>query len=142
MDGGSMISLAYFSSAARGVDVADLGLILQQSQRNNARAGVTGLLCHYDGSFLQFLEGEPEAVDTVLERISADPRHQQILIVHRQPITARAFADWSMGLVEMAGLSEADQAFCTALRDLQIASSAPHRDAIEPLLLSFKSWLR
>jgi hypothetical protein len=137
-----MICLAYYSSATQAFETASLGPVLETSQRNNTRAGVTGLLCHYDGSFLQFLEGEPEAVTETFSRISADPRHRQVLVVYRQPITARAFADWSMSLVDIERLGPAEQAFCTALQEIEIKGDAAHREAIEPFLKSFKSWLR
>src|ERR1700745_2426162 len=115
-----ILCLAYYSPAAPAFGPDALGPLLDQSQRRNAGNGVTGLLCHYDGSFLQFLEGEPAAVDETFKRISADPRHCVLLVVHREPIAERAFANWSMSLVELDRLAAEEQAFCTALREVEI----------------------
>lgn len=137
-----MICLAYFSSAAAPMDAAALGALLDRSRRNNAAAAVTGLLCHYDGSFLQFLEGPQEAVLPRFDVIRADPRHRDVLEVHRAPIAARAFAVWSMGLVNPSALGVAESAFCRRLGDIAISASAEHRDTIQPFLDIFRAWLR
>lgn len=136
-----MICLGYFSSAPESLSSQELGVILEQSRRNNQARGVTGLLCHYDGSFLQFLEGPEEVVLPAYERIAQDPRHTGLIEICRQPIEARAFADWSMGVVDVARMGPAEQAFCKSLRDIQITAPAAHREAIEPFLDAFRSWM-
>lgn len=136
-----MICLAYLSSAAVPLDSAELSDVLAVSQRNNARDRVTGLLCHYDGSFLQFLEGGADDVNRTFSRICADPRHRGMIEVYRKPIGARAFGDWSMGVVKPERMDAAQQAFCTGLREVEIAA-AGHREALEPFLDSFRAWIR
>lgn len=73
--------------------------ILAVSQRNNARAGVTGALIFNNGFFGQVLEGPEEAVDATFERIQADPRHRDVTVLGVKPVVERAFGDWSMGFV-------------------------------------------
>lgn len=137
-----MISVVYFSSAAAPMRAGDLDAILDVSQENNAAAGVTGLLCHYDGSFLQFLEGEAPAVQRTFDRIAQDVRHHAILKVHEAPIQTRAFAHWSMGLVHAGVDDQAGGAFRQNLRDIQIPPQAEQRAALEGFLNAFRAWMR
>ena len=70
--------------------------ILAESQRNNARDGLTGALAAHDGHYVQVLEGAPAALDNLLRRLATDPRHRDIEIYGRMPIAARRFDGWSM----------------------------------------------
>jgi hypothetical protein len=70
--------------------------ILAVSQRNNERDSLTGALAVNDGWFLQAIEGPPSAIDSLLRRLAADPRHRNIEILDRRPIDQRRFAAWSM----------------------------------------------
>jgi hypothetical protein len=124
------------------MSAADLSAIVEAARRNNTAREITGMLCHYDGSFLQFLEGEEDVVDEVFSKIKGDPRHRQILEVDRRPIEARLFPDWSMAVVRPGEISPAQQAFCTGLRELEIGADAPHRSAIEGFLTAFRTWMR
>lgn len=137
-----MICLAYLSSAPTPPSQGELDEILAVSRRNNTRDGVTGLLCHYDGSFLQFLEGEADVVDAAFRRIQGDPRHAGLIEVYRGAIESRAFGEWSMGVVRPDRTGEAERAFATGLRGVEIAGSAKHRDALQPFLDTFRAWMR
>lgn len=70
--------------------------ILAVSQRNNDRDHLTGALAINDGWFLQVIEGPKDALDRLLKRLDADPRHKAVEILQRQPITDRLFDAWSM----------------------------------------------
>ena len=70
--------------------------ILAQSVRNNRADGITGALTFTPGRYAQILEGEDQALDTLLRKISADPRHCDMLILDRIPIEHRLFSEWSM----------------------------------------------
>ncbi|MEW5687156.1 MAG: BLUF domain-containing protein [Pseudomonadota bacterium] len=137
-----MLSLAYFSSAVGPLTPDALGQLLTAAQDNNRRLEVTGLLCHYDGSFLQFLEGPDEAVLSLYERIARDARHRDLLVVRRAPITRRAFPDWTMALVSPREVTDAQRAFARGLRDLEIDADAEDRAALRGLLDAFRAWLR
>ena len=136
-----MICLAYLSSASGALSAGEVNDILAVSRDNNARDGITGLLCHYDGSFLQFLEGEPETVGRTFARIGRDPRHGGLIEVYRKSISERAFGAWTMGVVKPDQIDAAQRAFCTGLRGVQIAA-AGHSTALQPFLDAFRAWLR
>jgi len=91
-----MLQITYISTARPELPATAIDEILAASRRNNAAAGVTGLLL-YDGyRFLQALEGEAAAVTKVYERIKADPRHRAIVLLSSREISERAFGDWAM----------------------------------------------
>ncbi|MBD2755248.1 BLUF domain-containing protein [Spirosoma validum] len=89
--------IVYFSSSVGQFQEEDLDTILQQSRRNNARLGVTGMLLYVRGSIIQVLEGEKETIEALYKRIEHDERHTNVSIGINRPIAQRLFADWSMG---------------------------------------------
>lgn len=96
----TLYSLAYFSrnaiSEAGGDLVREIDRILAVARDNNRRQGVTGALLFSDGCFAQVLEGPLAAVEQVFETIQCDPRHRDVTVLSFEPITERAFANWSM----------------------------------------------
>ena len=92
-----LIQLTYASRTARALLPDDLKSILMSSQRNNMRVGVTGALCLTNGIFLQQLEGDSNAVNTLYHRILGDTRHRDPAILDFSEIPCRKFAQWSMG---------------------------------------------
>ena len=118
-----LFALLYRSRAVRALDERDLLPVLTTSLRNNARAGVTGLLLYgpaeappptdddaplssvvvpFDGPgvFVQWLEGPKAAVRETFERISADPRHTDVHMLGDGLIRRerRLFPSWAMAL--------------------------------------------
>jgi Sensors of blue-light using FAD len=89
--------LAYISSAAPTLTETDIQLILEQSRRNNKSQRITGHLQCRGGYFFQVLEGSKEASDELLEKLHGDPRHADLRVLYREPMTRRNFANWSMG---------------------------------------------
>lgn len=102
-----MLQIAYISTAKGIVDQALLDSILAVSRRNNAVAGISGLLVSGGRRFLQVLEGPDQAVLTTYARIQADPRHRSFVLVTCQGVAERAFGDWSMAYRE-GGIQVAD----------------------------------
>ena len=92
-----LIQLTYASRTSKTLVPEDLKSILASSQRNNARVGVTGALCMTNGIFLQQLEGDRSAVNSLYHRILLDPRHRDPAILDFAEIPARKFTQWSMG---------------------------------------------
>lgn len=137
-----MICMAYLSSATTPPTAEVLESILTASRRNNAARGVTGMLCHYDGSYLQFLEGEAANVDAVFEVIATDDRHTGLVRLFSQPVQARLFPDWSMALARPNQLDPEQRAFTKGLRQLEVAATPAHARLVEPFLASFRAWMR
>jgi len=94
-----LIQLIYASRSARVLGPADIKDILGASQRNNTRAGITGALCLNNGIFLQLLEGDRTAVNSLYHRLLKDGRHRDTAILDLSEIPHRRFTGWSMGLI-------------------------------------------
>ena len=137
-----LICIAYLSSSKVVPDAQALEAIVSTSQKNNAARGVTGMLCHYDGSYLQFLEGEPQQLLSLYEVIRGDPRHMGIVEVFREPITERMFPDWTMALAKPEEIGAEHRAFCRSLRALELVVGPEHRKDLEPFLACFRDWMR
>ncbi len=73
--------------------------ILVSSRRNNAPAGVGGVLMFNNGCFLQVLEGPFAAVSATFERIQRDEGHDEVIVLEAGYPEERRFADWSMAFV-------------------------------------------
>jgi len=91
-----MRQLLYVSHASDDLSPGQLDDILTVSRTGNALLGITGLLLHIEGGFLQILEGEERAVRELYVRIAIDPRHRnpRLLLDREWP---RAFGGWDMG---------------------------------------------
>jgi hypothetical protein len=102
-----LVRLMYASRAAQPADHDALLAIVRQSKGNNPAQGITGLLCFSDGIFIQALEGGRGAINRLYNRIAADPRHTDVVLLSYEEIGERRFAGWAMGQVNMSRLNPA-----------------------------------
>jgi len=100
-----LVRLLYASRAATGMDTEEMHAILRQSRTANPAHGITGVLCHSEGIFLQVLEGGRGPVNRLYSRIVADPRHRDVELMLYQEMSERRFAGWAMGQVDLARLN-------------------------------------
>ena len=96
----SLYSLVYSSRESAPMSREELLALLAQSRPKNQRRGITGLLVHKAGHFLQVLEGPKDEIESLMEVIARDPRHQDISILTRDVIGERRFGNWSMALAD------------------------------------------
>jgi hypothetical protein len=95
----------YASRAADSVDQEALLAILRKSKAENTANGITGVLCFSGGIFLQLLEGGRQQVNALYNRIAADKRHRDVVLLSYEEIGERRFAGWSMGQVNLSRLN-------------------------------------
>ena len=89
--------LVYGSTATGRTDnLMNLAAILSESQRNNARDGLTGALAAHEGRYIQVIEGASDVLDGLLRRLALDNRHRDIVVFGRERIEQRSFSDWGM----------------------------------------------
>jgi hypothetical protein len=94
------VSLSYASRSLIPAGGPEIAALIDACLRNNARLGVTGAL-YFDGrQFFQVLEGDEAVVACLFDDIRKDPRHTDVKIVTRGPIAQRAFAGWTMKIVD------------------------------------------
>jgi len=95
-----LLRLVYSSCATRAFDAPELVELLNGARTNNERLAVSGMLLYAAPTFLQVLEGDPEVVENLYDKIEADERHDGTRILLREEVEERDFADWSMGFVQ------------------------------------------
>lgn len=107
-----MIHIVYMSRAVRPLTDQDLQDLLSQCRRDNAQHEVTGVLFYSHGNIAQLIEGDPETLESLFEKISRDGRHSHVTKLIDKPINVRSFSDWSMAFhpIEATGF-EALQGF-------------------------------
>ena len=89
--------MVYESTATDATETQqNLPAILAVSQRNNERDGLTGALAAHRDRYVQVVEGPAQALDSLLRRLEADPRHRDIILLDRISISERLFSGWSM----------------------------------------------
>lgn len=106
----ALIRLVYRSESCISHDDGPaLDAIFRVSVRNNSRDRITGALALPDGKFVQTIEGDPLVVNSLLERLRADSRHTNLMVLGNWPISARLFGGWAMARPDPEPLAE--QAF-------------------------------
>lgn len=105
-----LIHIIYSSAAHVDFNQGQLLDLLASARSKNTGLGITGMLLHIEGSFLQVIEGPDCDIDSLFETISADPRHDNITTIIRESIPRRSFTDWSMGFADVtrADFEDAD----------------------------------
>lgn len=99
-----MIRLLYVSTSRTAADVLanNLSGILESSKRNNKPLGITGILLHGGGMYMQVLEGPDHQVFSKYLEIIGDKRHTDCQIILITTTEERAFSDWAMAVLEIS----------------------------------------
>lgn len=126
-----MRTLAYLSRAGGDFDARALGDLLDDARSFNAEHGVTGVLLHAHGMFLQMLEGEPVAIDEVMRRIRKSGKHDNLIVICDETIVARLFPAWAMGWPGNVIGATAVQAVLGAATPLPAGATPEQRDMLK-----------
>lgn len=92
-----LIHIVYVSSSSGRLSEEELEEFLSEIRRRNQQLEVTGLLLYNDGFFIQVIEGAQDTIENLFQVIKKDRRHSNIVKLLEEPISSRAFPDWSMG---------------------------------------------
>ena len=98
----SLHCLVYVSLANQEMSDAHLESMLAKARKKNDKLSITGMLLYRDGFFMQALEGELEAIESLFDVIKQDARHRDVLLIYKKPIKQRGFPDWTMGFNKIA----------------------------------------
>jgi hypothetical protein len=95
-----LFQTTYCSRAAADIDDAAVERILAAAHERNPRLGITGLLVFGGGLFFQWLEGPRDAVETLMDMIRGDGRHDSVVTLSEtEEVRERLFPTWDMELV-------------------------------------------
>jgi hypothetical protein len=108
-----------------------LDAILEVSRHNNALEGLSGLLWADGTSFLQVLEGDDQAVSSLIDRLIKDPRHRDMVPLVDRKIETREFGYWAMA---MPHRGESGEEFKHRVHGLVAGKSDDVRGPVDALL--------
>lgn len=93
-----MESVLYISTSRLDPSTASsvVEALTADSIARNAERDLTGALIFTGTHFVQILEGQPAAIETLLRSLRADDRHDELTIIERTPLSARRFSGWRM----------------------------------------------
>ena len=101
-----MIQLLNASTAVTPFAPDALRALVVRARAYNARIGVTGMLLHIDGSFLQVLEGKSAVVHALSAKIRTDRRHASVMTLLVRDLETRCFSDSTMACFDGSGRGE------------------------------------
>ena len=78
--------------------------LVETAAKNNLKDKITGLLLIAGEQFLQVLEGDPEKVNALFQKICRDERHHSVELITFEPTTDPYFSDWNMRLIYLYDL--------------------------------------
>jgi hypothetical protein len=105
----SLRQVFYVSRMGDGIAHRDVRSILEHSRRRNRMLDVTGCLTCTGRHFAQVIEGRADAIETLVARIGADPRHRDVRTVLDRAISTRQYPLWSMAYLYDDALDDALQ---------------------------------
>lgn len=91
--------IVYASESTFPMQSDDLRQLLEHARRRNGERGISGALVYTDGTFLQILEGEHDALKALMARIAADVRHEHVAILREGDVATARFSGWKMAYV-------------------------------------------
>lgn len=129
-----MKRVRYISRFALSLSPTDIDQIVETSQKNNPRRNITGMLVASGDLFYQLLEGPKKEIDSLYDRISKDPRHEQILLLESEVGDFdRICPDWAMQKVDLSLKSAAETAPISALLEMICAQRKMAEKALKSL---------
>lgn len=91
-----IFALTYYSRASRAFEEEELFELAAQSSGKNKSLSITGFLSYRQDQFLQYLEGNQEAVLSLMNVIEQDERHTILRAIVLPDINHRQFQNWHM----------------------------------------------
>ena len=91
-----LYEVLYVSTLAESAPISVVGAIAGVARAANDKLGITGLLIFDGMRFCQQLEGNQKEVLALIERISNDTRHDNVLVLHAAPLAERRFRNFSL----------------------------------------------
>lgn len=102
-------SIIYISEMVEPFKEAAVGRLLDAARPHRENAGITGILFCFSDRFIELLEGPPEAVGELFDRIRLDVRHRHVTTVQDTTIAARAYDRWNIRTVRNEELTAAER---------------------------------
>lgn len=105
------MQIVYESLASDSLGEEEVLNILRKSQVRNNQAHISGILLFRGQRFLQFLEGPPEQVEALYERIERDPRHHGLHVLSKTNGEKLLMPTWAMAYAAARKVANGDETF-------------------------------
>jgi hypothetical protein len=129
-----MKRVRYISRFSSNLSAHDIDQIVETSQRNNPSRNITGMLLASGDLFYQLLEGPRDQIDMLYDRISKDPRHEQVIILESEIGNfGRICPDWAMQKIDLSLKSTAETAPISALLEMICVQRQMAKKALKTL---------
>ncbi len=129
-----MHAIVYISQETQPFSSADLKDLLEFAVARNRANGVTGYLHYESGFFMQYFEGDADAVAALMHRIEADQRHSIFYRADEADIAERRFPDWYMQWEERAPATDQVSVVSELARTLRPFESVNDSDGLDQAL--------
>lgn len=96
-----MLVQLIYASVANNMSAAAINAIVSQGRKHNLERGITGVLCHGYGIFLQAIEGERAVVNQTYAEVLQDERHCDAQLLYFSEVSERNFSNWALGQVKL-----------------------------------------
>ena len=104
-----MRGILYLSRACTSFCKDSIQELESAAKARNQLLEITGYLCYINEYFIQYIEGPDEAVDSLMARISQDPRHTILNTIYDEELEKRRFPDWHMQWLQQAHMLGVEQ---------------------------------
>jgi hypothetical protein len=94
--------ISYISKSSRPLTRDEVDQLAADAAERNRPVGITGMLMSSGDIFYQVLEGPADTVDELFQKIAADSRHRDVLVLSAQDdVEDRQFPTWAMKKVSL-----------------------------------------
>ncbi|MGO2018961.1 BLUF domain-containing protein [Psychrobacter sp.] len=108
--------------------------IISASSKHNPKAQITGIISYREGQYFQILEGSDLEIDTLMAKIAADPRHEDLWIFLNESITERIFPNWSVSVFNFVDKGVFFDNFIESNRAVFNIFNEQQKDRIQPFI--------
>lgn len=101
-----MKAIVYISRATVNFSSAALVELSSIASERNYLRGITGYLWFQKGQFIQYIEGEPDALNLLMSNIESDRRHEILYKAEELHLEEPRFPKWSMKYLQSKDMFE------------------------------------
>jgi dolichyl-phosphate-mannose--protein O-mannosyl transferase len=91
-----MKTVLYISEALHKFTAQELKELSFSTTLKNKSKEISGYLYYKDKHFLQYVEGDEQYINELINTIKTDPKHRFIMAIEENSLDDRRFPDWGM----------------------------------------------
>jgi hypothetical protein len=99
-------SIIYKSKADPTFNIFEIQKMLQRAKYFNKMNEITGIILYHKSQFIQLIEGEKGAIESLYASIMADERHHEVETILSKASNQSLWMDWSMAFYDFSDPSD------------------------------------